>query len=345
MRAVVFDNWRTTPHLADLDRPEPGFGEVLLKVAGAGACHSDVALYREFTPESPGALPPPFVLGHESSGWIEALGPGVAGFDIGEAHLVYGPLGCRRCRRCASGQVNYCEDPGPAAAIGLGRNGGMAEHVAVPAQNLVPLGELDPVDAAPLSDAGLTPYHAIKAALPHLAGGGRTALVIGLGGLGRSAVQLLTALTGAAVLATDLKEAAVREAEQDGALAVAGGDGQLAAIRELTGGRGVDAVFDCVGTSATMRLAQSSVAQGGRVTVVGIGGGAVEWSMFGMPFESLLTATYWGSLAELHEVVDLYRAGQIRPHVERFAVDEALEAYRRLERGELSGRAVVVPHA
>lgn len=94
----------------------------------------------------------------------------------------------------------------PYLGVGLGRDGGMAEYVAVPARHLVPLGDADPVNAAPLADAGLTPYHAIKLALPKLAGGGRYALVIGLGGMGQIAVQILKAMTGATVLATDTKD-------------------------------------------------------------------------------------------------------------------------------------------
>lgn len=101
--------------------------------------------------------------------------------------------------------------------------GGMAEYLVVPARNLVPLGDADPVAAAPLSDAALTPYHAIKAALPQLAGGGRAALVIGLGGLGQIAVQILTALTGARVIATDVKPEAMQRAQENGAVTVPGG--------------------------------------------------------------------------------------------------------------------------
>ena len=201
------------------------------------------------------------------------------------------------------------------------------------------------VAAAPLSDAGLTPYHAVKAALPNLAGGGRHALVIGLGGLGQITVQILTALTGATVIATDMKEDAMRRAEEHGAVTVPAGDDQVEAIRELTGGRGVDAAFDIVGAAPTIRTAQACMAQGGRLTVVGIAGGVVEWSFFTTPYESAITNTYWGSIADLHEVVDMYRAGQIQPEIERYSMDDALEAYRRLEAGELSGRAVVVPHS
>ncbi len=346
MRAVVFTDFGTFPSLQEVERPTPGPGEVLLKVAGAGACHSDVAVYRVFGADNPAGLKPGFVLGHENAGWIEEVGPGVSGLEVGSAHLVYGPVGCQHCKPCSMGQDTYCDNAAtnPYLAIGLGRNGGMAEYVTVPARNLVALGDADPVAAAPLSDAGLTPYHAIKLALPHLAGGGRFALVIGLGGLGQIAVQILTALTGATVIATDRKPEAMARAAAAGAVTVPSGPDQVAAIRDLTGGRGVDAVFDFVGNGPTIKAAQACVAVQGRITVVGIDNGAAEWSFFTNPYEATLTNTYWGTIADLYDVVAMYRAGQITPEVERFALDDALEAYRKLEAGELSGRAVVAPH-
>ena len=336
MRAVVFTDFGTFPSLQEVERPTPGPGEVLLKVAGAGACHSDVAVYRVFGADNPAGLKPGFVLGHENAGWIEEVGPGVSGLEPGSAHLVYGPVGCHHCRPCSMGQDTHCDNaaPNPYTATGLGRNGGMAEYVTVPARNLVALGDADPVTAAPLSDAGLTPYHAIKLALPHLAGGGRFALVIGLGGLGQIAVQILTALTGATVIATDMKPDAMARAAANGAVTVPGGPDQVAAIRDLTGGRGVDAAFDFVGNGHTIKAAQGCIAIGGRITVVGIDNGAAEWSFFTNPYEATLTNTYWGTIADLYDVVALYRSGQIRPDVERFAMDDALEAYRRLEAGD-----------
>lgn len=347
MRAVVFEAFHTFPVLTEVPRPTPGPGEVLLKVAGSGACHSDVSVYRDFTAEVPGNMSPGFILGHEVSGWIEETGVGVSGFVKGDAYLAYGPTGCGRCRMCAQGLDTYCENAAtnPALAVGLGRDGGMAEYVLVPANHLVPLGDADPVDAAPLSDAALTPYHAIKQALPNLAGGGKFALVVGLGGLGQIAVQILKALTGATIIATDSKPEAMERARAAGAITVPGGEGQLERIREITGGRGVDAAFDFVGVAPTVKLAKDSAAIGSRIVIVGIANGTVEWNFFGTPYESTLNSTYWGSVSDLYDVTAMYRAGQIVPDVERFSMDNALEAYRKLEAGQLSGRAVVVPHA
>jgi propanol-preferring alcohol dehydrogenase len=158
-------------------------------------------------------------------------------------------------------------------------------------------------------------------------------------------VEILQALTGATVIATDMKPEAMAWAEAKGALTVPGGEDQVEAIRELTGGRGVDAAFDIVGVTPTIKAAQASMAQGGRLTVVGIAGGVIEWDFFTTPYESTLTNTYWGTIEDLHDVTAMYRAGQIHPEIERFTMDGALDAYRKLEAGEVNGRAVVTPNA
>lgn len=347
MKAVRHIGYHTFPEIKEVDKPTPGPGQVLLKVAGAGACHSDVAVFHEFDEGINPKVDPEFTLGHENSGWVEEVGEGVNGIEVGAAYLVYGPVGCGVCRACSRGQDTYCEnaDKLDYAAIGLGLDGGMAEYVVVPARNLVPLGDADPVSAAPLADAGLTPYHAIKLALPTLNGGGKFALVIGLGGLGIIGVQILNALTGATIIATDMKEDAMAEAEKLGAITVAGGEGQVERIREITGGRGVDAVFDFVGVGATVGTAMKSVARQGRVTIVGLGNlSPYEWAFLTTPYEAELVNTYWGTIEELHEVVDMYKAGQIVPPVTTFPLDQALDAYQQLVDGAISGRAVVVPH-
>lgn len=223
-----------------------------------------------------------FTLGHEVAGWADEIGEGGSGIERGAAYVVYGPVGCGH-----AAEVGYL-------GIGLGRDGGMAEYVVVPARNLVPLGGADPVRAFALADAGLTPYHAIKLALPKLNKAGFAALVIGLGGLGLLAVQILNAITSATIIATDTKESALRQAEKYGATTVPSGDGQVDAIRALTGGRGVDAVFDMVGVGPTMQTAMASVATQGRVSVVGLGSAGSDYGRqwYKEPHEAELVKTY-----------------------------------------------------
>lgn len=346
MKAVVFEEYNTFPVLKDMPKPQPGSGEVLLKVAGAGCCHSDVSVFQEYTPETGTHTKPPFILGHETTGWVDELGPDVRGIRKGDAYLVYGPTGCGHCPHCVAGQENYCSSAATneSLALGLGRNGGMAEYMTVPVRNLVPLGDADPIGAAPLADAALTPYHAIKASMPHLDGGGKYALVIGLGGLGQIAIQILRALTGATIIATDTKPEALAKAEAKGAIAVPSDENEVKEIRKITHGEGVNAAFDFVGIAPTIAAAQAAGSAGSRVTVVGIAGGKAEYDWYSKPWEQELMGVYWGSIPELYDVANMYRNGQIKTEIETYSMDDALVAYHNLVDNKLSARAVVLPN-
>jgi alcohol dehydrogenase, propanol-preferring len=348
MRALVFAEWKRKPELRDVPDPDPGPGQVLVRVAAAGACHSDLHIFKEF---EPGLLPYelPFILGHETAGFIEHLGDGVEegyGIEVGAPVAVYGPWGCGRCPNCRRGAENYCWHAAEigAAGGGLGLDGGMAEYMLVPSPRLlVPLGDLDPVEAAPLTDAGLTPYHAIKRSLGKLVPGS-TAVVIGVGGLGHMAVQILKALSPATVVAVDLDEDKLKLAEQIGAdHTVRSDDDAAEEIRGLTGGFGCELVVDCVGAQPTVELAAAVSRPLGDIALVGIGGGTLGVSFFTVPQEASVATTYWGGVTELKEVIELARRGLLDVHTERFPLDRALDAYERLERGEIEGRAVITP--
>jgi alcohol dehydrogenase, propanol-preferring len=345
MRALRLTEWHHEPEFAEVPEPEPGPGEVLMRIGGAGACHSDLHLMHDF---DGGMLPwgPPFTLGHENAGWVEALGPGVTGLERGEPVAVYGPWGCGRCHRCVQGLENYCMRQAEigVAGGGLGADGGMARLMVVPhGRYLVPLGDLDPVSAAPLTDAGLTPYHAIKRSLGLLVPGA-CAVVIGVGGLGHMAVQILAALTPATIIAVDRDEQALRLARDVGAHhTVPMGEEAAAEIRAVTRGIGADLVLDLVGVDDTLRLGAAVTRQLAHLTLVGIGGGTLPVGFFTLPYEVSVASTYWGSIPELVEVLALAQAGKIAAHVQRFSLDQAPEAYRQMRAGELHGRAVIVP--
>jgi len=345
MKAYQLTAWQAPPELRDLEVPEPGPGQVLIKVGGAGACHSDLHLME--WPEGQLDVELPFTLGHENAGWVEALGAGVEGLEVGEPVAVYGPWGCGRCRACRRSAENYCERQAEIGAFGggLGLDGGMAEYMLVPATRLLlPLGDLDPRDAAPLSDAALTPYHAIKRSL-HLLVPGSTAVVIGVGGLGHMAIQILRALTPATVIAVDVSADKLRLAREVGAdEALEPDEGADEVIRELSGGLGAELVLDNVGTNDTLALAARVVRFESHLTMVGLAGGTFPFGFGALPFECQLTLPYWGTAIELMEVLDLAREGKIGAHVERFPLDRIAEAYQRLREGSLEGRAVICPH-
>jgi propanol-preferring alcohol dehydrogenase len=345
MRALVLPAWQAAPELREVPVPEPGPGEVLVRIAGAGACHSDLHLM-EFPP---GALPfsPPFALGHENSGWVEARGPGATALPLGEAVAIYGPWGCGACRTCRLGAENYCERAAELAVMapGIGRDGGMAEFVCVPERLLVPLEGLDPVDAAPLTDAALTPYHAVKRSLPLLRPGA-TAVVIGAGGLGHMAIQILRALTAARIIVVDTSSEKLVQARELGADdAIEPGDDAVARIRSATGGLGAEVVVDLVGSDDTLALAVASSRVWGHLTIVGLAGGTLPVTFFGIPYECSVATTYWGTHGELREVLALARAGRLHVKVERFPLERSMEAYDRLRAGTITGRAVVTPSA
>ncbi|MFI5027620.1 MAG: NAD(P)-dependent alcohol dehydrogenase [Solirubrobacterales bacterium] len=345
MKAYQLTAWQAEPETREVPVPEPDPGEVLVKVGGAGACHSDLHLME--WPQGTLDFELPFTLGHENAGWVEALGAGVKGLEEGDAVAVYGPWGCGRCRACRLSAENYCERQAELGAFGggLGLDGGMAEYMLVPdARLLLPLGDLDPRDAAPLSDAALTPYHAIKRSL-HLLVPGSTAVVIGVGGLGHMGVQLLGALSPARIVAVDVASDKLRLAREVGAdAAIEAGEAAAGEIRELTSGLGAELVLDMVGSDDSIALAAAVAAFQSHVTVVGLAGGKFEFAFGALPFEAQLTIPYWGSAVELGEVLDLARAGTIRAHVERFALDRVEDAYARMREGTLEGRAVICPH-
>jgi propanol-preferring alcohol dehydrogenase len=345
VRAYQLVAWQQEPELRDVEVPEPGPGQVLIKVGGAGACHSDLHLME--WPEGTLPVETPFTLGHENAGWVEALGPGVEGLEIGEAVAVYGPWGCGRCRACRLSRENYCERQVEIGAMGggLGLDGGMAEYMLVPSPRLlVPLGDLDPREAAPLSDAALTPYHAIKGSL-HLLHPGSTAVVIGVGGLGHMAVQILAALSPARIVAVDVSAEKLALAREAGAAeTLASDEATPDAIRELTGGRGAELVLDIVGADATIELGRQALGYEGRLVVIGLAGGKLTYEWSALPWGAQLTTTYWGTAVELMEVLELARQGKIRARTERFPLDAAEEAYARLREGRIEGRAVICPH-
>jgi propanol-preferring alcohol dehydrogenase len=348
MRALRLMSWKSEPELVEVPKPVAGSGQVVVRIGGSGACHSDLHLMHDF---DAGALPwnPPFTLGHENAGWVDSVGAGVSAVTEGQAVAVYGPWGCGTCPRCRMGIETYCENPMaapvPGGGGGLGLDGGMADFMLVPDQRmLLPLPDgLDPAHAAPLTDAGLTPYHAVRRSWGKLVPEA-FAVVIGVGGLGHLGVQALKSTTAARIIAVDTKADALALATAMGAdHVVMAGASAADEVRAITGGIGADVVLDFVGNDATMALGASITRQLGDLTIVGIGGGSMALSFFTVPYEASIQTTYWGSRPELAEVLLLGARGLLVPKVTLYSLDDAAQAYRDLKAGTLEGRAVIVP--
>ncbi len=313
-------------------------------MTAAGACHSDVFLMS--LPEDQYTWPLPLTLGHEGVGVVDKLGDGVTEVTVGEAVAVYGPQGCGRCYACSQGKENYCLEAAGLGIFppGLGAPGAMAEYLIVPsARHLVPLGDLDPVKSVALTDAGLTPYHAIKGSLGKLTAGS-TAVVIGAGGLGHVAIQILRALTPATVIALDVNDAKLGLAKDVGAHHAFVSDASAAeSVRGVVGAKGVTAVFDFVVNQATVDLGKAIIGIESDLVLVGVGAASTPVGMLAVPYDASIRSPYWGSRSELIEVLELARSGAIHVETEVFTLDDAPDAYRRLHEGTLRGRAIVIP--
>jgi propanol-preferring alcohol dehydrogenase len=334
------------PEFQEVPEPHAGPGQVVVRVAASGLCHTDftvVSRERSYWNEEP----PPFTLGHEIAGWVEEVGTGVANLRHGDAVAINPSwASCGRCHMCRSGEENHCLLQKAIRAPGVGHDGGHAPYVLVPeARFLVPIGNLDPIQAAPLTDAGITTYSAIKPALPGI-WPGSTAVVIGVGGLGLYAVQFLRLLTGARVVAVDRSDARLKLAREYGADdVVPSGPDAARQIRELSGGAGAAFVLDCAGVNETLATAIAALSWRGRLVMVGAGGGAVPFDFFKVPPGAQLSTSLNGGTIALMEVVELAALGRLKILVDRYPLSAAKRAYDDFEQGRLVGRAVLIPAA
>ncbi|HET9943080.1 MAG TPA: NAD(P)-dependent alcohol dehydrogenase [Terriglobia bacterium] len=343
MRAVRFTGVGKPAQIESVVKPSPGPGQVLIKIGGAGVCHSDLHVMEEDL-----GFTPPFTLGHENAGWLSEVGKGVTGLKEGDAVAVYGPWGCGRCHSCQLSMENYCENWASIGTFGggLGSDGGMAEYMLVPAARLlVPLGDLSPAKAAPLSDAALTPYHAIKRALPQI-NAESTVVVMGVGGLGHMAIQLLRVLTPVRIIAADVDEKKLDQAKVLGADETVNNrnaDEAAERIQKIAGPHGAGLVLDCVGVQPTIDLGAKLLGRNCVWTIVGLGGGHHDFHHGSTPYGCSVSIPYWGSRVELMEVIAMARDGRIHAETTEYPLDQAVEVYDKLKAGQITGRAVLIP--
>lgn len=338
MRAMRFHGRGQPLSIDEVDRPSPGRGEVLVRVAAAGVCGTELHFLD-------GLLEPaktPIVLGHEVAGTVAESGEEAEGFEEGDRVAVHYFHPCRRCRECRSGREHLCE--APLGFLAFASDGGFAEYVAVPETALAPLpGGLSFEQAAPLCCSATTALHALHVSS---LGIGDAAVVYGCGGVGLQLVQVLR-LAGVRPIAVSRSPEKIALAEELGAeVSIDASAGSVAAaVRRATGGRGADAVFELVGTRETMPEALAALARGGSLVFVGYSFDRLDLNPLDIVVpETRILTSVGNTYLELVEALDLAARGLIRPVLHECApLAEANRVLEDLRGGRVTGRAVLVP--
>jgi D-arabinose 1-dehydrogenase-like Zn-dependent alcohol dehydrogenase len=322
--------------IVDADRPEPGPGEVVVKIVASGVCHSDLHIARgEFE-----SVKYPITLGHEAAGNVHEVGEGVTGLKKGQAVIVYPARGCGRCWFCLQGEENHCED---GKFIGFDQDGGYAEYLLVESPRyLFPLSGLSLDEGAPLGCAGITAYHSVKTkALPVLHPGDFV-VIIGVGGLGHVAIQLLKKMSPCSIVAVDVRRRSLSLAQKLGSdQTVLAGKNMAAQVRRVAKNR-VGAVIDFVGSTSTLTASYEMLRAGGRLVVVGAARGHLKIDS-GSTNGREVHGSISGSLGEMRELMELARQRQFKVVVKPYPLEQVNEVLKMLEEGRIEGRVVLKP--
>jgi propanol-preferring alcohol dehydrogenase len=350
MRSYQIVDWDTPLELAERETPAPQGTEVLLKVDACGVCHSDIHIRQGFFDLGDGEVirlvdrgaKLPLTLGHETVGEVVALGPEAKGANVGDKRIVFPWIGCRQCAVCRSGMEMLCMTP---RFIGARVDGGFSDYVVVPDAKYLVAYDGVPTDlACTYACSGITAYAALQKVAP--LGADDSILIVGAGGVGLNGVYIARALFEARLIVADIdpaKRAAAKEAGADEVIDNAE-KGALEHVIELSGG-GTAASLDFVGAPATSKFGCDVLRKGGTHVVVGLYGGKLPVPLPLMPQKQLVVrGSYVGTLAEMHALMDLVRAGKVPPlPVHARPLDEAEQALTDLASGKVVGRYVLKP--
>ncbi|MGW2818789.1 Zn-dependent alcohol dehydrogenase [Streptomyces sp. NPDC001415] len=357
VRAAVLPAVGSPLEITDIDLPEPGPGQVRVRLAAAGVCHSDLSLTNGTM-----RVPVPAVLGHEGAGTVVSVGEGVASVAPGDEVVLNWAPSCGSCHPCSLGEVWLCVNALNGAASVYARTAdgtelhpglnvaAFAEETVVAENCLIPLPEGIPLtEAALLGCAVLTGYGAIHHSAKVRAG--ETVAVFGAGGVGLATLQSARIAGAARIIAVDVSPDKEELARQAGATDfVIASETTAKDIRKLTGGQGTDVAVECVGRAVTIRTAWESTRRGGRTTVVGIGGkdqqvtfNALEIFHWG---RTLAGCVYGNSdpATDVPVLADHIRTGRLDLNAlvsERIALDGIPAAFDNMLAGK-GGRALVV---
>ena len=326
------------------ETPKPQGAEVLMRITRAGVCHSDLHIWegyfdlgggKRFYVKERGCVPP-FTLGHEPFGVVEALGPRARGVKVGDKRLVYPWIGCGKCAVCKAGQDNYCVSG--SRYLGVNRAGAYATHVLVPdAKYLIDTRGIDDAFAATMACSALTAYSAAQK-LPELGPKDEVA-VLGCGGLGLIAISVLRAQGAKNIVACDIDDAKLAAAAKLGAKRTVNTRAPEAADQL----RGIAAALDFVGSPATAGLGIGALRKGGRYIICGLYGGELVHPLPPLAQRAIgIIGSYVGNLQELKEVVALAKKRKLKPlPVTTRPGSEASGALEDLKAGRVVGRVVL----
>ena len=343
MKAARLFNYGEKLQVSDIDVPSSiNSGDVIIRTAAAGVCRTDIHIIDGLMKESMNFPSLPYTLGHENVGFVEEINGDVHGIKEGDPVILHPQNSCGFCRACRSGMDMLCDN---GFSPGLdGSDGGFAEYIRTGSRSLVKLKQsTDLVGAAPLADAGVTVYHALNKVIHTIPPEGNIA-VIGAGGLGQIAVQVLKCLTECNIIAVDADERKIQNAERLGVTETihsAGRDFSGELLR-LTENIGADVIFDFVGDFETPQSSIKGLRRGGIYSIIGYGGALNVPTVKLVGSEISVMGNLVGSYNDLDDIVKLYEKGKIRLNVERFRIEEINDALEKLKSGLIDGRGVVV---
>ncbi|GAB2570622.1 NAD(P)-dependent alcohol dehydrogenase [Microlunatus antarcticus] len=341
MRAVQVIGYHDKLQLNDVPEPTAdGPLDVVVRIGGAGVCRTDLHILEgQWAEKSQVALP--YTIGHENAGWVHAVGSAVTNVAVGDAVILHPLVTCGLCRACRFGDDVHCENN---RFPGIDSDGGYAEYLLTTARSVVPLGDgLEPAAVAALADAGLTAYHAAAKAA-RILHPGDFCVMIGAGGLGHIGVQVMKAISGATLVVVDRNPEALTLASEIGAdHTVLADGGHVAAIRELTGGKGAEAVIDFVGEGGATAEGVAMLRQAGSYFVVGYGENISVPTIDMVSSEINLIGNLVGSYNDLVELMALAAQGKVTLHTSTYALADFQQAIDDLDAGRVRGRTILVP--
>jgi NAD+-dependent secondary alcohol dehydrogenase Adh1 len=351
MKAARLHAYHESLRLDQVDEPKATDPfDVVVKIGAAGLCRTDLHIQEgQWAEKSQVALP--YTPGHENAGWVHEVGSGVTNVAVGDTVIVHPFITCGLCRACRAGDDMHCAG---GSFPGINRDGGFAELLLTSARSVVKLDpSLEPASIAALADAGLTAIHAVKKAVPVL-GAGTKVVVIGAGGLGHIGIQCLRAYTPAEIIVVDPNEKALALAGELGAdhtvkvdtqrtSSSGTGGSHVDTVKELTDGRGAQAIIDFVGENGAVEDGVAMIEDGGFYYVIGYGQNIDIPTIDVISREISFIGNLVGTYVDLQDLMTLTAQGRVTLHTTTYPLDAINDAMADLDQGRLQGRGILIP--